>query len=201
MSQPNIPDFFAAQQDYIEQLNAMLGVMRASQPIIGEVRMLAHATPPAGWLVCNGMAVSRTDFAALYAAVGVAYGPGDGETTFDLPDFTGRVAVGAPPGETGGSSSIILMPDQIPAHSHGIDSASISVVPGNTAVDPAPGIDPYYLTGVTSSAAGPVTTTAPGATASKLRGIDISIAEAGGGEAIDITPAYTGVLYCIYAGA
>lgn len=52
------------------------------------------ATPPAGWLVLNGQAVSRTLYPALFALIGTAYGAGDGSTTFNLPDMQGRSAVG-----------------------------------------------------------------------------------------------------------
>lgn len=49
---------------------------------------------PAGWLLCNGQAVSRTTFAALFAAIGTTYGVGNGTTTFNLPDMRGRVPAG-----------------------------------------------------------------------------------------------------------
>ena len=50
----------------------------------------AGETAPAGWLLCDGSAVSRTTYAALFAAVGTAYGTGDGSTTFNLPDMRGE---------------------------------------------------------------------------------------------------------------
>ncbi len=46
-------------------------------------------TPPTGWFFCDGSAVSRTTYAALFAAIGTAYGAGDGSTTFHLPDYRG----------------------------------------------------------------------------------------------------------------
>ena len=61
---------------------------------VGAVLTYAGATAPTGWLLARGQAVSRTDYAALFAAIGVAHGPGDGSTTFNLPDGRGRVAVG-----------------------------------------------------------------------------------------------------------
>lgn len=45
---------------------------------------------PAGFLLCNGAAVSRMTYANLYSAIGTTYGAGDGSTTFNLPDFRGR---------------------------------------------------------------------------------------------------------------
>lgn len=47
-------------------------------------------TVPSGWLICNGARVSRTDYAALFAAIGTTYGAGDGSTTFGLPNLDGR---------------------------------------------------------------------------------------------------------------
>ncbi len=47
------------------------------------------ATPPEGWLECNGAAVSRTTFASLFTVISTMYGHGDGSTTFNLPDLRG----------------------------------------------------------------------------------------------------------------
>lgn len=51
-------------------------------------------TMPMNWLLCNGQAVSRTDYTELFAVISTLYGAGDGSTTFNLPDMRGRVAVG-----------------------------------------------------------------------------------------------------------
>ncbi len=50
---------------------------------------------PVGWLHCHGQAVSRTVYAALFAAIGTVYGSGDGSTTFNVPDFRGSFLRGA----------------------------------------------------------------------------------------------------------
>src|SRR5215831_6242331 len=55
-------------------------------------------TAPTGFLLCDGSAVSRTTYSALYAVIGNAYGSGDGSTTFNLPDCRGRLIVGYAPG-------------------------------------------------------------------------------------------------------
>ena len=47
----------------------------------------AFHTVPDGWLQCNGAAVSRTTYAALFAVIGTKYGSGDGSTTFNLPNL------------------------------------------------------------------------------------------------------------------
>ena len=56
----------------------------------GAVMYFAGQTAPAGWLKANGAAVSRTAYAALFAAIGTTYGAGDGSTTFNLPDLRGE---------------------------------------------------------------------------------------------------------------
>lgn len=56
----------------------------------GAVMYFAGRTAPAGWLKANGAAVSRTTYAALFAAIGTTYGAGDGRSTFNLPDLRGE---------------------------------------------------------------------------------------------------------------
>ena len=57
--------------------------------------IVSFAACPVGWLVCDGSAVSRTDYADLFAAIGTTFGPGDGISTFNLPDFTdGKSPIG-----------------------------------------------------------------------------------------------------------
>ncbi|MDA0179025.1 tail fiber protein [Solirubrobacter phytolaccae] len=60
----------------------------------GSVIATARSEAPTGWLLCDGAAVSRTTYAALFAAIGTAYGAGNGFSTFNLPDLRGRVPVG-----------------------------------------------------------------------------------------------------------
>lgn len=62
---------------------------------VGTIQMFAGNTIPAGWLLCDGSAVSRTNYAKLFAAIGTTYGAGDGSTTFALPNLIDRVVQGA----------------------------------------------------------------------------------------------------------
>lgn len=55
----------------------------------GFMAPFAGTTAPDGWLICDGSAVSRTDYARLFAAIGTTYGDGDGNTTFNLPNLDG----------------------------------------------------------------------------------------------------------------
>jgi microcystin-dependent protein len=84
--------------------------------------------PSGGYLFCDGTAVSRTTYAALFAAIGTAYGAGDGSTTFNLPFTARRVIVGAGGtgsatlpntiGATGGAENVALTPSQNGDHTH-----------------------------------------------------------------------------------
>jgi hypothetical protein len=60
----------------------------------GIVLWFARNTPPAGYLECNGAALSRTVYAALFAVIGTTFGAGDGATTFNLPDLRGEFVRG-----------------------------------------------------------------------------------------------------------
>ncbi len=59
---------------------------------VGSMVDFAGTTVPAGWLMCDGAAVSRTTYSNLFAAIGTAYGAGNGSTTFNVPDYRGRFA-------------------------------------------------------------------------------------------------------------
>lgn len=59
----------------------------------GIMAPFAGTVAPVGWLVCDGSAISRTDYADLFAQIGSTYGDGDGSTTFNLPDCDGYLPV------------------------------------------------------------------------------------------------------------
>ena len=63
--------------------------MTASGVPTGAIMAFDLTTPPDGWLLCDGRAVSRTTYAALFAAIGTRHGSGDGSSTFNLPDMDG----------------------------------------------------------------------------------------------------------------
>lgn len=104
----------------------------------GVTTMYLGATAPAGWLLLNGSAVSRSEYASLFAICGTAYGAGDGSTTFNLPDLRQRFPLGkaasgtgATLGATGGAidhthglSINHTHPISGLAHTHGLDTAS-----------------------------------------------------------------------------
>jgi microcystin-dependent protein len=78
-----------AKPDNTQMVQAIRALVAAAMPA-GAVQPFARATAPAGWLVCDGSAVSRSAYPALWAAVGVTFGAGDGSTTFALPDLRGE---------------------------------------------------------------------------------------------------------------
>lgn len=73
----------------------------------GDLKFTGRAAAPTGWLMCEGQAVSRATYAALFAAIGTAFGAGDGVTTFNVPDMRGRL----PMGVDGAAGRINLNPD------------------------------------------------------------------------------------------
>lgn len=119
--------------------NAKLAAEVATVPT-GSLIATARATAPDGWLICDGSAVSRITYAALFDAVGVSYGAGNGSTTFNLPDLRGRIPMGAgqgvgngtsgsgapsgtaltnrPLGSWAGSETHVLSIQEMPSHSH-----------------------------------------------------------------------------------
>lgn len=63
--------------------------------LAGSIYMFAGSTVPDGLLECDGSAVSRSTYADLFDVIGTTYGAGDGSTTFNLPNLSGRVAIGS----------------------------------------------------------------------------------------------------------
>lgn len=69
-------------------LDAVNVIAQAAGIPSGMMCAFAYSSPvPSGWLYCNGQAVSRTTYSALFALIGITYGAGDGTTTFNVPDM------------------------------------------------------------------------------------------------------------------
>ena len=116
--------------------------------------------PPAGFLFCDGSAISRSMYPDLFALIGTLYGSGDGLTTFNLPNLIGRFAEG---GSSAGISKDAGLPNisgfanpAIPCNaSAGLNGASVGSAYGSlyTVVSSSTG---YYfspggtITGTTS---------------------------------------------------
>jgi microcystin-dependent protein len=96
----------------------------------GAVQAFAMSSAPSGWLSCAGQAVSRTDFAALFAVLGTTYGVGDGSTTFNVPDLRGYFIRGWGSNIDGTTSGSFAskQADELKSHSHFYSQPSSSFV-------------------------------------------------------------------------
>ena len=103
-------------------LAASYGTLTTNPVPAGTVAYFGASSAPSGWLSCDGSAVSRTTYAALFSIIGTTYGTGNGSTTFNLPDLRGEFirgldgGRGVDTGRTLGSSQS----DQNKAHTHTI---------------------------------------------------------------------------------
>ena len=90
----------------------------------GVIFQYGAASAPSGYLLCDGSAVSRTTYSALFTAISTTYGTGDGSTTFNVPDFRGRMPAGyaASGGHsdvaTLGNSDGVAAANRRPKHNH-----------------------------------------------------------------------------------
>ena len=107
---------------------------------IGEIRMFAGTFAPRTWAYCNNQLISIATNTALFSILGTTYG-GNGQTTFALPDFRGRVAVGTGQGpglsnivlgQMAGTPTVTLLTTNMPAHNHPITGAVSMVANGGT---------------------------------------------------------------------
>ena len=118
-------------------MSQMGGAFVTSVPAVpvGSMQAYAGTSAPTGWLLCNGIAASRTTYSNLFSVIGTAYGAGDGSTTFGLPDMRGRVPMGAGTGAGLTERTRAQLPgsESLEAHTHyeGDLRAAIGAVNGN----------------------------------------------------------------------
>jgi microcystin-dependent protein len=125
-----------------------------SQPFIGEIRMFGGSFAPAGWAFCDGRTLPISENDALFTLIGTTYG-GDGQETFNLPNLQGRLPIhqgaGFQIGQNGGTPSVTLTTQQMPAHSHSLMGSTATAAgtnPQNTVLAHLPdaGVQTAYGT-------------------------------------------------------
>ena len=100
----------------------------------GSVFAMAVVSVPTGYLECNGAAVSRTTYSALFAVIGTAYGAGNGSSTFNLPDLRGEFIRGFDNGRgvDSGRSVATSQGGQNASHNHSISVSGTTSNPTPT---------------------------------------------------------------------
>jgi microcystin-dependent protein len=103
-----------------------------SDAFIAEIRMFGFTFPPKNWLDCNGQLLSIAQNTALFSLLGTTYG-GNGQTNYAIPNLQDRIPVGVGQGlglsqyvqgQTGGTTNITLLSNQMPQHNHSFGSSS-----------------------------------------------------------------------------
>lgn len=109
---------------------------------MAEIRMFAGNFAPRYWMFCNAQILSIAQNTALFSLLGTTYG-GNGSTTFGLPDFRGRIAVGTGQGnglpfvdlgEISGTNTVTLNVQNLPSHNHSA-TMTVSVPVSNVGAD------------------------------------------------------------------
>jgi len=164
-------------------VNGSTGTVTVQGVPSGSLFMWPTSTAPTGYLNCDGTAVSRTTYAALFSVVSTTFGTGDGTTTFNLPNYTNRMPYGTTIGSTGGSTDAIVV-----SHTH-------------TATVTDPGHNHSYTTyvNVSQGTTGGASAQAPtsGTTGTAVTGISVANATAGVSGTNANLPPYLGINFII----
>ena len=164
-----------------------------TEPFIGQIQIFGFNFNPRGWAFCNGTTMPIQQNTALFSLLGTQYG-GNGQTTFQLPNFAGRAGCeqgqgpGLTPrtiGETFGVNTVTLTTQQIPQHNHGINA----FVPSNSGSPATNGglSQPGIAANRPFSSSAPNTTFAP----------NMISPSQGGGQPHQNQQPYLGVNFCI----
>jgi len=107
-----------------------------ADPFLGEVKMVGFNFAPRGWAFCDGSLLQIAQNEALFSLLGTTYG-GDGQTTFALPDLRSRAPMHQGNrhtlGEMGGTETVTLNVNQMPAHGHVPQASSAGAATGPAA--------------------------------------------------------------------
>lgn len=99
-STTSIGNVSSTEISYVDGVTSPIQTQINTNTPVGMISIHAGADAPAGWLLCQGQAVSRTTYSQLFGVVSTTYGSGDGSTTFNLPNLKGRVVVGIDSAQT-----------------------------------------------------------------------------------------------------
>jgi microcystin-dependent protein len=108
-----------------------------SQAFLGTIRLVGFNFAPVGWALCQGQSLAINTNTALFSLLGTYFG-GNGQTTFNLPDLRGRIAVGQgqgpglsnyDQGQVGGVETVTLTTSQAPTHTHTMMAAATVTTP------------------------------------------------------------------------
>jgi microcystin-dependent protein len=166
--------------------------------LTGTIQMWPTTSAPSGYLLCNGTAVSRSTYSALYAVIGTTFGSGDGSTTFNLPNYADKMPIGAGTiaasiGATGGSATTTLSTANLPAHTH----ANTLTDPGHFHTVYGAGDQATPNNGIPYTARGGAQYPTPFNTLTATTGITINNASAGSGTAATTISPYLGINFII----
>lgn len=170
----NLPTVGADADAWGDELNTTFGDIDADLKTVsdvaygalesfpGQITAYGGTTAPTGWLMCNGAAVSRTTYSALFGIIGTAYGVGDGSTTFNVPELRGEFLRGNDNGRGVDTSRVLgsAQADELKAHTH--------TAPATTSVDRGNGGQ------ATAGQFGTTTTSSTGGTETRPRNVSVN---------------------------
>jgi len=142
---------------------------------VGTILPWSNSTLPTGYLHCDGSAVSRTTYAALFAIIGTDYGSGDGSSTFTLPDLQDKVPLGHSGSKavasTGGAATVsssgsITVAELTPAGNVGGSTGNTTISISNM---PSHAHDENFNGNITNDPGGAVRTSYSGSAAPVLQ--------------------------------